>query len=93
MNKPSLKRWLQKAREQSGLTVEQCAVAIHQPVDVYLQIEQRPGTINLNELYALMRVFDGPSCETIRNALSESLKITGGLSNVKTKGQELASVH
>ena len=84
MDKPALKSWLQKAREQSGLTVEQCAVAIHQPVEVYLQIEQRPGTINLNELYALMRVFDGPSCETIRNALSESLKTAGGFGNDTT---------
>jgi ribosome-binding protein aMBF1 (putative translation factor) len=65
-----MKSWLQQAREESGLTVEQCAATIHQPVEVYLQIEQRPGTINLNELRALVGVFDTRSQKRVRKALA-----------------------
>ena len=65
-----MKSWLQQAREQSGLTVEQCAVTIHQPVDMYLRIEQRPGTVNLNELRALARTFDEGSRKRVVDALA-----------------------
>ena len=73
-----MKSWLREAREESGLTAQRCAVAIHQPMEIYLQIEQRPGMINLNELRALVGLFGSQGRERVRGALAESLDFAGG---------------
>ncbi|RXZ54809.1 hypothetical protein ET524_10205 [Senegalimassilia faecalis] len=68
-----MKSWLEQAREESGLTVSQCAVAIRQPVEVYMQIEKRPGTISLNELRALCRLFSSPAQQHVRYAVIDAI--------------------
>lgn len=68
-----MKSWLEQAREESGLTIGQCAIAIRQPDEIYLQIEKRPGTISLNELRALYGLFSESAQSNVRKAVMDAL--------------------
>ena len=68
-----MKSWLEQAREESGLTVSQCAIAIRQPIEVYLQIERRLGTISLNELKALCDLFSEAAQTRVQQAIMDAL--------------------
>lgn len=53
--------WLVKARCASGLTPEECAHVLRLSRAEYAVLEEHPGTVSLNELWALRRVFNHES--------------------------------
>ncbi len=63
--------WLKQAREASELTVEQCAASLRKPVGAYVELEQRPGLLRLNEIAALQRTFNGEGKRIVKAAMQE----------------------
>lgn len=61
--------WLKRAREASGLTMEECAAFLQKSVDAYAELERRPGQLRLNELAALLRVFDADGQRIVKTAM------------------------
>lgn len=53
--------WLVRARCASRLAPDECARALGLSLEEYAALEERPGTISLNELRALTLVFNHES--------------------------------
>lgn len=53
--------WLVRARCISGLAPDECARALGATLAEYAALEERPGTITLNELRALTLLFNHES--------------------------------
>lgn len=65
-----MKNWIQKAREASGLSLEDCASALFMSPDAFEEKDKNPGTFTLNELRALHNVFNADARKILRKALS-----------------------
>lgn len=63
--------WLKDARIASRLTPEQCAVAIGCSRNTYMNRENAPGTLSLNEILSLYSVFNDKSVSIVWNALKD----------------------
>lgn len=63
--------WMQRAREASGLSQEQCAVALCMPLATYISRENAPGTFTLDEVSALSAVMNAAACSIISEALAQ----------------------
>lgn len=50
--------WLEEARMVSDLSVEDCARALYQSVNSFRSKEENPGTLTLNEIRLLMKLFN-----------------------------------
>lgn len=61
--------WLKQAREASELTAEECALALRKSVGVYSKLESRPGLLSLNEVGALIRMFNTEGKRIVREAI------------------------
>ena len=66
-----MQSWLEQARILSDLTVEDCCKALYQSSDVFLDKEENPGTLTLNELRVLMNLFSPAAKRVAWNALCE----------------------
>ncbi len=61
--------WLKRAREASGLTMEECAAFLQKSVGAYAELERRPGQLRLNELAALLRLFNADGQRIVKVAM------------------------
>ena len=50
--------WLEEARIVSDLSVEDCARVLYQSVNSFRSKEENPGTLTLNEIRVLMKLFN-----------------------------------
>lgn len=50
--------WLKKARTTSNLSIEECASQLCQSKDSYLFLEENPGVLSLNQINALLYLFN-----------------------------------
>lgn len=50
--------WLEEARMVSDLSVEDCARALYQSANSFRLKEENPGTLTLNEIRVLMKLFN-----------------------------------
>lgn len=66
-----MKNWVQKAREASGLSLEECASVLLVSPDAFAVKDQNPGTLTLNELRALHNVFNAEARKIVKEALAE----------------------
>ena len=66
-----MQSWLQRARIQSGLTVSECACALCQSENSYLCRENNPGMLTLDEVRALMILFNEESRDMVWSALRD----------------------
>lgn len=66
-----MKNWVQKAREASGLSLEECASVLLVSPDTFAIKDQNPGTLTLNELRALHNVFNAEARKIVKEALAE----------------------
>lgn len=66
-----MKNWVQKAREASGLSLEECASVLLVSSDAFAIKDQNPGTLTLNELRALHNVFNAEARKIVKEALAE----------------------
>lgn len=66
-----MQSWLQRARIQSGLTVSECACALCQSENSYLYRENNPGMLTLDEVRALMILFNEESRDMVWSALRD----------------------
>lgn len=66
-----MKNWVQKAREASGLSLEECASVLFISRDAFAEKDQNPGTFTLNELRALHKAFNADARKIVREALKD----------------------
>lgn len=66
-----MKNWIQKAREASGLSLEECASVLFVSRDAFAVKDQNPGTLTLNELRALHNAFNEDARKIMQEALLE----------------------
>lgn len=66
-----MQNWLEKACDESGLSTHDCAQILGQP-DEYFDAKKRyPGTLTLNELFALNSAFSAQGRIIMWKALDE----------------------
>ncbi len=66
-----MKNWFQKAREASGLSLEECASVLLDSRNSFARKEENPGTFTLNELRALHGVFNEDARKIVHEALRD----------------------
>lgn len=74
------KTWLYEARKMSDLTPEQCASAIRRSRTTYLKREAEPGTLQLNEMQGLTRIYNAQSMKIMADVVND-LTCPQGLSH------------
>lgn len=68
-----MESWLEKARKESALSLEDCASALKCSRATVESRIKRPGTLSINELRVLNDLFRGKSIDTVRIALKEAM--------------------
>lgn len=66
--------WLEQARTTSGLAPSACARALGVSNAAWAAWEKNPGTLTLNEVGALLRLFEGPARAIVVDALRSMLR-------------------
>ena len=66
-----MQSWLERARILSGLTVKECAQALFETEDAFRDKEANPGTLSLNELRVLMKLFNDDAKQLVWGALQD----------------------
>lgn len=61
--------WLVRARMASGLTREQCAAALRTTMDDYVELEEYPGRMTINELAMLCRSLNPAGRKVVRDVV------------------------
>lgn len=75
-----MKSWLRRAREASGLQVEQCACALCCSRAMFLELEEHPGFISVDELRALLALLEPDGVAIVQEALMELFPQDAGAS-------------
>ena len=65
-----MKSWLYKARKASNLSVEDCASTISCSRNTFISRENNPGTLSLDEVFALYGVFNEAGREILRASIN-----------------------
>lgn len=66
-----MQNWLEEARIVSDLSIEDCAQALCQSGDSFRLKEKNPGTLTLNEIRVLMKLFNDDAKQIAWSALLE----------------------
>lgn len=66
-----IRSWLEQARLRSNLTIADCARALCQSEISFLNRENNPGILTLNELRVLMNLFNEESKRLVREAFRD----------------------
>ena len=72
-----MKSWLRRAREASGLQAEQCARVLCCSPSTYLELEEHPGFISVDELRALGTLLDSVGQAIVQGALLDLFPQSG----------------
>lgn len=66
-----MKSWLEKARDASGLSPEDCASAMKCSRATYMSRENAPGKLNLDEIRCILGILTDRGKEIVWQALCE----------------------
>ncbi len=66
-----MQNWLEEARIVSDLSIEDCAQALCQSSNSFRLKENNPGTLTLNEIRVLMKLFNDDAKQIAWSALLE----------------------
>lgn len=68
-----MKSWLYNARKASDLSVEDCASALSCSRNTFISRENNPGTLSLDEVFALNAIFNEEGRAILRTAINSIL--------------------
>lgn len=66
-----MNNWLNAALEQSNISARECADFLGQSEEVFSSKLRYPGTLTLNEIYALCSLLNDDSKKILHNAIED----------------------